>query len=449
MKYFIALAALLLLGYTSTVVESDGASYDGKKMLLKGSVSLIHQLGSIKAENASITRDDASQDFSFLEVSDHVTFHPSFGGKLTCDNLRLDAEEEKADLFSERAKNWVTYDGYLGSEPLFFKSPHVHLAFATTKNRKVFDGVREIEAFVPVLATYAKHFHLSAERAKFSEETQLLTFLPEAPHEHCLLNYEGSGLVKAKKIDVDPKNHSIQLSKSQGKLSFVPNQDVSFQGDLLTFEESGNELTLSKNVLIYSQGYKWTSDQDVLFTLNPTDDSPIKHIESLGKTVISNELMTLSCNGTATADADNQEVCLLGNKEQVFYKDKLGLLKADKITIYYDLENNRIVPKKFTFEGNVAALNSAALLPTDKEEILRYALADVVVYIPQKQELTLKATPKKRVLFFDGIKKTRLSAEEIIVDLPQGEKKERIRTVGNVRMIFSEKESQDLEAHFG
>jgi hypothetical protein len=445
------LSLFVFSSFVSTVIESDSASYDGKKMHLSGAVSLKHTLGTISAENASVTKEDDKKDFSLIEVQDNVLFTPSFGGELSADFLLLKAEDQIADLKALKPTSWVTYRGEFSKQPLTFKSRNIQFIFSSDTKTKAaaFNGVNEIKAKGPVKTTFAKHFKLFSDEAAYKSSDSKLTFFCLDQSDTCTLVYDDKSQVKAKTVVIDPHKHLIIACNPDGVFKAKNYDDIFFNSKTLSFDENGKLLTLSNDVNIHSMGFSCLNDHEVIFTLDPDQDSAIKNLKCQGKTLLSDSNhTTLTCHGSLVIDRELNKIILEGKNEPILFESTLGKIRSDKAIIEYVMEGSKAVPSKLYFQGKVACINFSGLFKNEKEEIKRYALADNVTYIPAKKELTLKSQKPSKVLFYDENKKTKFSAEQIVIDLPDNEKKERIKTSGNVRMIFSDKEDAEFKKVF-
>jgi hypothetical protein len=449
MKYLLIVLSLSFFSLKQTTIESQFASFDGKKMILDGSVFLTHEMGSIFADSAQLHKRNNEKDFDILEVQGDVRFRPSFGGEITADTLQLFVLEKKALLTSSTKKQFVSFKGQFSGHPLSFKSPQILFLFSDDNKTRPIEVLKEIHAEDPVKTTWAKHIKLYSQQASFFENTQKFHFACLNSEDNCVLFYADKAEVNCKTVEIEPSKNIVQGHNAKGEIFLNQGLNLSFIGNLLIFESDKDLLKLSENVSLSCGDFICKNDKEVIVFFDKETNEPIKRIHIPGQTIIYDEKDTqFYCNGEVWIDQFQKKIVLQGKIDPLLFDCRLGKVRASKAIIDFDTCENKPVVTKIYFEGNVACLNDAALFKDDSENQKRMALADFVTYIPKTNELSLKSKKNSRVLFYDEIKKTKFSAEQILIDLPAGEKKERIQTQGNVRMVFSQKEDIEFKKYF-
>jgi hypothetical protein len=116
----------------SGTISSEGASYDGNALILKGQVLLDHGLGKMQAEEAILQKQEVGKDFPFslIHLEKEVVLKLSQNGELKCEKADLDFGSLKGMLTSSRR---VTYTDVLkrkkreisrfSTDGLFYRSP--------------------------------------------------------------------------------------------------------------------------------------------------------------------------------------------------------------------------------------------------------------------------------------------------------------------------------------
>ncbi|MDR3624742.1 MAG: hypothetical protein P4L16_06350 [Chlamydiales bacterium] len=447
------LTCLLLAATTPTVIESDLASYDGNEMTLKGNVHLEHDFGELSAGIAHITKDPFAKEFQKLHLEKNVFFSFPSGSILTCEVLDINIANGDIELKSTASSPWVCFDGVLENKAINLKSPKIDISLQKQPGTvKLQDYIEKIEAFPSVTASYQDLFQLTAGMAIYHKNSGLLTFLPQSEQEFCKVRFQETSEILSSKITINQQKHCITFEEPKGTLtSLSKDAPLSFSSKTLDWNEPKNLLTLHNDVEIqYLQSTIKNDDKVLLLLENDGKNNNLKKIESSGTTHLLHEPdQSVVCIGKVSIDHANASMCLEGDSlNQITYEDPTSTLQADRVTIDYAQTDGKTRPSKITFFGNVSSITKASAEDLENDEILRYAMADLVYYFPDKKEIVLKAFPGKKVLFFDSTKKIEISADEISVNKNSANQKEHIKTKGRVRMVFDEKETHLFKQKF-
>lgn len=125
---------------------------------------------------------------------------------------------------------------------------------------------------------------------------------------------------------------------------------------------------------------------------------------------------------------------------QISYQDAQKQVLANTAKLHYDFkENQQVKPTELFLEGHIQLKQSV-------DSTLQLALADTLEYNIEKQTMVLKATPPKRVLFYDTAKDLKISAP--IVKIDQVNENYTIQGLGDVRMSFKKDEMVHLKEFF-
>lgn len=165
----------------------------------------------------------------------------------------------------------------------------------------------------------------------------------------------------------------------------------------------------------------------------------------------------LTCYGTVTIDHSKQEVQMESPRnqenlvlqgQQVHFEDTYGSIYADKITVKYDFNGQKVVPKFLVLEGNVKILNTHASVEP-ASPLVQYGLADKVECDLTSKEAAFSMLEQgKRVLFYDKAHDLRVSAPGLTIRRDKMTQKDVIKGSGDVRFSFVEKEIEQLRHRF-
>lgn len=251
-------------------------------------------------------------------------------------------------------------------------------------------------------------------------------------------------------IEVDPKQQTIVFIESKGTVFFDKNgpekNEMEFASDTIVYDQIKDECLLRGNVaaVFPLQNMVLTTDNELCINKS---DGELSRILSKGKTVLTCETeekdFTLICNGEIVFDNKKLTVDALNEKEgeQLFFKDRMGKIYSDQAKLEYQEINNKMVPIKIIYTGNVRVLNR-------EPPFLQQALADKLTYNFSTSEVLFEAGPRKRVLFFDQANNLKMSAKGLNMIRDKNTKKDSIKGIGDVRLRFDEQEIARLKKRF-
>lgn len=448
-KLFTIMAAFLFLGLTPTIIESDNLDYDGYKTHLKGHVRLIHTMGEIQAEEAFIHKEGSQKDLSYIEALHGGSFSLAAGGKIQFDSMKFFVDEKKIELLSKNPSYPISYQGNLSNQPFILNASKMILQLGKSSEKEAFRGIESVDALGPITLSLQEALTLSSNRAKYHQSSQIIEFFSENPNEECLIDCNNLMQIKAPKVEISTDKHQVCAFNPQGSMSSKKDGMIHFEASFLIFDEEKDLIYLLDPITVTSDNYQIFNDKRASILINREESGSFKELKMTGNTYIETNLgLKLSCHGTVKIDQVAKKIELQAVKEPILFYSPQGTIQSQYVLIDYTLESREWVPNKILFKGHVVCKNNKTLFENDEEEVMRFALAELVIFNPETKELILKGQKPSRVLFYDECKKTKFSAEEMIIDLPSGEKKERIRTIGNVRMVFNEKEDSEMKKYF-
>ena len=102
-------STLLLLAFLSPLiaeipssdVSSDAATFDGDAIVLSGHVQVDHNLGTLKAQRATLNKKETSLEFSTIELEDKVSIFFEPYGNLYSEKAFFDLETLSGTISSK------------------------------------------------------------------------------------------------------------------------------------------------------------------------------------------------------------------------------------------------------------------------------------------------------------------------------------------------------------
>ena len=415
----------------SSDLSSDAATYDGDVLVMKGNVTLDHDLGQMKAEIATLNKGEPTLEFSSILLQKEVSIFFESQGKLFSDQAFFDFQTLTGEVSSNDYP--VIYNGK--DLDLFCRKINLSL------NRKgeTFE-ISNLTAHKDVHIDYQTDFHIDCEMALYEDDSLTATGKKLSRLTHL------GDWVDAKKIHLDLKTDLLSLESPKGELSslFFPddlNRRCQFASHLLTWDHQ-NDLLLLKGGIVIHDPLLGTLIGENIFSLKQRKHfgkRTLQSIETEGKTILSsNNSESLTSYGTLKLDRDELLItCKSPPDKQLKYESKELLLFADTARIEYSIQGFELKPQAIYLDVNVQFFSH------DLSRPLRKGLADHVVHDPQSMETRLLADGENTVLFWDEEKKLRLSAPEILIT-QEGEE-EVVKGIGTVRFTFTEEEGKRID----
>lgn len=260
----------------------------------------------------------------------------------------------------------------------------------------------------------------------------------------------GSLTIHSKTIEAMPKTGDIVFFEPEGTLCIKEQGDQKemlhfASGSLICDEKSGMYILKDHvKLALPSQNAVLTTDHEIHIH---NSEKQVQEFVCTGKTEFSFETeehdFSLSCRGQLNFDRKN---CLLHMKstaegDQLFFHDNMGKVYADEATLEFQEIENRLVPIRVVFNGDVLVLNR-------EPPFLQKALSDRLTFLFSTHEVTFEANPKRRVLLFDQANNLEMSAKGIKMKRDKQTNKESIQAIGDLRLKFDEEEFAQLKKRF-
>ncbi len=285
----------------------------------------------------------------------------------------------------------------------------------------------------------------------------------------CQVTNRNGDLITASQIGIDTIKRQICFAYPKGALNAVregrPAERLDFSSDTMVLDDKNQMLTLRDHVSINQKGIgQLTNDQEVKVLQQTVNGKKLlQTIETKGKTILTRveedkeRSHNVTCYGTMVVDHAKLEIVMTSPRQangsvleadQVFFEDHQGQIFADSAIIKYGLAGTAIIAKKVTLEGHVRLLNNYAVGPEKNSPLAQYALADMVEFFPQENELLFTAKKGQRVLFFDKANDLQVSAPGLKITRDAVTKKDSFKGIGDVRFSLIDHEIAQLKQKF-
>jgi lipopolysaccharide export system protein LptA len=467
-------------------VDSTYADYDGKRLLLKGDVTIEHELGKIDAAEMLLNHDleGKNHPFRFLTMTGSIMIQMHDRGVLTCAKAEFDHLNQTGKLSGEAAQldpahevdpahQDVIYretclDKKGKSTPLTIKSPEMQIK--TEKNAgQPTCFIKEIIAENYLELTYDQDFKATSNYGIYersSSQNEGTITLKAKDSVECQVVSQKGDTIKAEQISIDIGARKILFTHPKGAFSMLQacqaNDKVHFSCDSLFLEPNQKQLILENHVIVDQRGFGQLENDDQVIIQQ--SEKELSWMEATGETHLvlfdkaTIDAHHLTCYGKLIIDHTHLKAFLDSPKDdqgkvikekQVFFHDLFGEIYADQVHLKYQLKQGSVIPFEIILEGNVRVLNRISLQTDEEGSFLQYATADRIEYFPSKKEMFLRANPGHRVLFYDKMNKLQVSAIAIQIQRDMQTNKDSIQGKGDVRFNFIEKERTELQNQFG
>ena len=281
-----------------------------------------------------------------------------------------------------------------------------------------------------VLIKYGEQYTLTGDHAMYQKAE--LAASPTNPYagsivlyasenKRCLAKDAAGNEVRAARMTLDTGTHQVVLYCPEG-----------------TFRTGMGSIETEKEMRI--------------FLHNQEGKTALHRVEAEGKTSLTyqDEEKKLShfllCDGQVKIDHQKMEARLTSfpnEEKQIFFRNELGEIYADKALIKYRFVEDRVVPQQISLLGNVRIIHRLAA-EGEQKQTMHAALADRLDHYPETGEMFLKAASQKRVILYDGQKNVEISAPEVKIVRNKETGKDTIQGIGDVRFKLTAEEFERL-----
>lgn len=457
-------------------IDANRTTYDGKKLILEGEVLVENELGKINARYVELIPSAQNKKTSVdrLLMKDNVSLVLNDGGKLSCQIAEVNYLTREGVFRSENEEAPVIYNDPLDhkSKPLELKCLHMTVTLSNERlnsaefqaNIQTVLAKDHVAIYLPNdLVAYADNaiYKRLIDQSIENGIPGIIVLYADAENKRCALNNNLGDSITATTFTIDTLKRTITCAQPDGNIcsrNEKHREQIHFTSDLLTWDNDQQILTLSKHVVVEQPTLgKLTSEGSIeIYQDKESKEKQLKRIESTGESTYlyqddHQKLHTLHCSGKVTVDHQNLQVLLespheengeILEEKQVRFVDHLGEVFADRISIYYLLNDQSPMPSKIILEGHVRLMNKGENAQKNKHS--QFALADTVEYSLEKEELILKSLGKGRVLFFDKLHNLQVSAPSLICKRDGNGSEPSFKGLGDVRFSFLKQELDAL-----
>jgi lipopolysaccharide export system protein LptA len=470
--------------------KADQAVYNDKKIELNGNVVVESEFGKISAKEIELALSSSKKKcLQTLDITGDVYLYMKDGGILQCEKAWVDYQD-LTGKFEGKSEGYVVYTEHLENpqttpdkkSPLVVRSKRMSVQIAKKKEKKeaLTDRITNLQADGSVTIDYNQDFIAQGDLASYNKHSKLdsdqsmslgvLVLDAVGPKGICRVTNRNQDFIDALQIQFNTAKRELFFANPQG--SFHINQGaerkerVDFSSKTLSWDVQKGVLIFKEDVVLDQEGFgRLTNAQEVkiiqvidnqkdqlntfesegtteLRIIDPTKEVE-HHLICYGKMKVNHSLFEVIME--SPVDSKGQVIPNL----QVYFKDQLGEIHADKLTMKYEVINKVIQPKQILLEGNVSLLSKNAVHSEDSSPIMQYALADYMEYYPKSKELIFSSRIKgHRVLFYDKINDLQVSAPSLKIKRDEITKKDLVKGSGDVRFNFIENEFTQLSKRF-
>ena len=455
---FILIPAVTLFG-NDVSVSSKEATYDGDTLILGGSVSLNHGLGTLFAEKAFLQKQGADADlpFSSIELKEMVHIVLKNKAELSSETAELDFISMKGKLTSKENER-IIFTETLKDASVRMLSKNADLSFIKqgTDSTSLEYAIKTLVAKEEVLLEYTKDFILKADEASYDLAGTIKAY-PTLPNTTCELSYQG-GIIKTSFIELNIEKSLLDLKTPNGVLnsslffddSANKNSQFLFRCKNLHWDHAKETLTLQDDIEIKETNFGSLSATKEMILIQEQIDGKnfIKSIHVEGPSLLSHKTGSLTCLGFLHVDGHKGQITALSPakkgqtlpENQLLYKSSDMNLQADKAFLEYAESSYELL--SLVLKGNVK------IQALDETNPRRCGLADKLTYAPDTKTIILSANPGKKVLFFDEQQGITMSAQEVHLTQNTETSKTEIKGIGNMKLSLSQEETAILKKHF-
>lgn len=443
-------------------LSSEEAHYDGSSLELKGRVVLDHEIGQMRAEEALLARQETGSSFPFASISLKKEVHLALKetAEVLCEQADLDFTALQGILVAREGAS-VRYTDRIcfkkGAEPapLELNSSRLHLAFSKhdRPGEKTEYAILSMTASDQVGIDYAGARCRAHEALyKKSPEGQgSITAYPLDAHTPCQLSYLGSEIL-SDQIDLDLAQEHITLLEPRGTLqSEHQHHLLRFQAHYLRWDRLKQHIELKQHITLNESSFGELTTEDTLWITHHKDLKrfALKSLRTQGPATLryhdsQGAIHTLIASGPIHLDQETLKGTLepAAAPQQLCYKTEAMTIYADKGSLDYVLDGDKLLPTLIALSGSVR------LISIDAQGNQRVALADRLLYAFDTRSLILSANPGKKVLFSDASTGAHLSAPEVHVTRNPLTQQEEFKGIGAVQFVFTPDEEHILHHLF-
>ncbi len=458
LSFFILSTTLLLADVPPLEDElnlsSKEAIYDGSSLKLNGEIKLMHGLGLLSSEKATLQKQENKTDipFSHMTLQKDVFITLQNKATLSCQQAELNFLTLEGTLSSSENSKVSYKDLIKGSSaeptPIEILSKTITLLLkkqnSATLNEEY--ALDQLSAKEDVTIKYNKDFVLTADEATYETSTPgnkvngtLKAYQKTAETPCKIFSKEDS--IQTPYIEIDLDKNLLFMENPKGQLAsstFSENENgkVLFSCQKLKWDHEKGLLHLQKDITIEEASFgSLIAEKEVIIEKN---SSQIKSISVNGKSILTQKESMLTSFGQLHLDAEKSQITALSPKnKQLIYTDSQMQINANQALLEYTESSQEL--SSLTLKGNVK------IETFDSGKKPKQGIADRLTYCPETKTLILLANPGKKVLFQDLEEEIFMSAQEVHLTQNPVTGKTDVKGVGNLKLFLSNDERDLLK----
>lgn len=451
-------------------VSSESASYDGKDLILSGTVVIDHILGKIQAKKALLKKPEKESDYPFDQIRlDQEVMILLKHGQLTADQADFNLQKSQAILSAKQKENAVyqdmTYNRKLAQMVPFTIAGRTLEMQLLAKEQKGEYSIDCLQAKKNVIISYANTFFLTAEKAIYnqldSQNRWKGTISAYAQEENnCVLTHE-QDVVYAKNIDIDLIHSCLHLLNANGTvqqflLPKAKRSPMCFSTASLSWNDIEKELLFAGETRIEEQDLGTIKTQDELLIKSRVINEKLvfQALDAKGHTIMTYEDLKgfshrIESHGRLCVDQNKLQAWVESPKDekgttqnQLSYETKDFCVFSNSAQLDYVNVEQRIKPV------SIVLRNDICMFSKDPNKPKQLAVADRMSYSMDTNSIILSAYPGKKVLFWDKAQELKINAPEVHITIDPLTQERVIEGIGNVHFTFNAEEQILLNQHF-
>lgn len=412
--------------------SSEKSTFSKESMELVGTVIVKTPFGTIRADNAELTKKGP---FVF---SGHVSVALNEGQNILCDKAMYNTESLRGECFG-------------GKDPVQITSPYKKskLVTVTCRNISFFlppSSPQEIQGNGDVRIEMTGGSLASGDRIdilknKDASSVTLTSIDPKA----CVFDTPLGLHIESPRIEFLENDGSVRFQKPQG--TFIKkDENVEFTSDSLTWIPAERKLLMEGKSKISMKPLLWDVEGTISFLIK--EDEKDFEAKIVGNMVFSNSKrgMTLTCDGKANYASHALAIDKNPDSPQVQIIDRFGQIFANNAVLFFDPKSTRFEAENIELKGDVSLINK--LYSAKDQEASQFILADAAFIELKTESARLMASQGKRVLIMDKLNRMQVSAPSITVKRTEGITPFAIKGSGDVRFSFKDDELSEIKKRF-
>lgn len=414
--------------------SSKEVTTNGNEVVLKGNVFIKHNLGTISANEATLTQGTNSNEPSLMSacLKSCVEIQFSSNQTLHSENATIDFAHHTASLSSD-------------DKQIFFFDPDKKITIQSKDLDCTWEDDHRNPRLISLLAnnsvqiSFGTDMFLHAENAEYcpnDEENGFLKLGSSRSEKPCLISI-GDDLLKAESVTIDVENESMILHRPIGRIAtaFVEKalpEEISFTSKNLLLNRKTGEISLSEQILVDAASFgHLISDDTVTFSTEKVDEKILfKGFSTQGRSYLTTDQgMKISCDGQIDFDYIGKKLTADGHETPILYQNGNLVIEARKVT----LDKLQGTPKLISFYDQVN-FSAGDMIGN----------AGSLNYRPTEHTLEFFSSEKENVVFYNKESDTKMCADGITITRDPDTQENVIHGHGIVKLTFDHKNREQI-----